>query len=67
MKKKTYGNYEVSYTPTSRYDPIISMASSIEYLLEFFISINAPEDVISELRDLAAELDIKIVTKEKRK
>lgn len=52
------GEYTVRYYATSQYDPKISLAESLEYLLEGLINMNAPSGMFEEIRDLGAELDI---------
>ena len=58
VKHEIVGKYIVSYYATSQYDPKISLAGSLEYLLEGLINMNAPLGMFEEIRDLGAELDI---------
>lgn len=61
VQHRIRGQYIVSYYATSRYDPKISMANSLEHLLEGLIIMNAYPEMFQEILDLGAELDIEIV------
>lgn len=57
---KIKNEYNVSCEPKWERDPVISNMESVAELLRYLVVEEAPMNIISELYDLAVELDVKI-------